>query len=413
MKCRICEEKLSEPFLSLGNQPLSNSYLTEQETHAEERTFPLELHFCPKCRLVQLAEYENPKNIFSSYSYFSSNSLSWVKHAENYAEMIAKKLKLDKDSFVLECASNDGYLLQWFIQKNIPCLGVEPAENIAKFAVERGIPTDNCFFNSDYGLKLKSENRQADLIVCNNVLAHVPALNDFVEGLKLALKPKGVITIEVPHLLNLIKENQFDTAYHEHFSYFSLFALDCLFSKHDLVLFNVEEIPTHGGSLRVYVKHKENLTYKYKPNVLRVLNKESEAGLLDENTYLSFANQVEHIKRKCSMILYNLKESGNSIVAYGAAAKGNTFLNYCGFRTDVFDYVVDNTLDKQGKFLPGSKIPIYPESRINVTKPDYIVILPWNWKDEIVAKNQQVKEWDGKFMVMLPEVKIISGKEKE
>jgi SAM-dependent methyltransferase len=406
--CRACSNKLREPFLSLGNSPLSNAFLSKEDLDKMEPYYPLNAYVCEKCFLVQIEEFETAKNIFSSdYAYFSSYSETWLQHCKNYAEMVIDRFGFDRKSFVVEIASNDGYLLQYFRQHDIPVLGIEPASNTAEVAIKKGIPTDITFFDTSYANEMRKNNKQADLIIGNNVLAHNPNLNDFVEGLKIALKPDGIITMEFPHLLKLIEENQFDTIYHEHFSYFSFYSVQKLFASHNLVLFDVEEIPTHGGSLRIYAKHNNDNTKTITNHIRNLLEKEKSAGLLDLKTYYSFGKKVEATKRRLLQFLIQAKNEGKKLVGYGAPAKGNTLLNYCGIRTDFLDYTVDRSPHKQNKYLPGTHIPIKHPDKIREDKPDYILILPWNIKDEIMEQMSYVREWGGKFVVPIPEVKVL------
>jgi SAM-dependent methyltransferase len=409
MKCRICGANLEEPFLSLGKSPVANSLLTREDLHKMEPYFPLDLYVCQSCWLVQLEEFEAPEKIFSSdYPYFSSYSESWLKHCKNYAEMMVERFVFDKNSFVVEVGSNDGYLLQYFKEHSIPVLGVEPAENVARAAIEKGIPTDITFFNTSYAKKLREKGKLADLIIGNNVLAHNPNLHDFVEAMKVALKPNGIITMEFPHLMRLIQENQFDTIYHEHFSYFSFYAVKKLFSWHELEIFDVEEIPTHGGSLRIYAKHK-GANSKLLATTKRVedlLEKEKDFGLFDLQTYSNFRRKVEATKRAFLLFLIQAKNEGKKIVGYGAPAKASTLLNYCGVRTDFIDYTVDRNPHKQGKFIPGVHIPIKHPDKIKEDRPDYVIIFPWNIKDEIMEQLKYIREWGGKFVVPIPELKV-------
>ena len=395
-------------FLSLGNSPLANLYLDESELHTTEAYYPLEVFVCDSCFLVQLEEYEAAERIFSAtYAYFSSYSESWLQHCKEYTDMIVDRFFLNKHSHVLEVASNDGYLLQYFKEYGIPVRGVEPAKNTAEVARKRGIPTDVTFFNSTYAKKLLEYDQQGDLIIGNNVLAHNPDLHDFVEGLNIALKPDGVITMEFPHLLRLMEKNQFDTIYHEHFSYFSFNVALTLFAKHDLEVFDVEEIPTHGGSLRIYAQHKEDIPKPRTQRVEKLLEKEATAGLFDVDTYYKFGENVKLTKRLLLQCLIHLKNSGKKIVGYGAPAKGNTLLNYCGIRTDFLDYTVDRNPAKQGKYLPGTHLPIMHPDVIKQRKPDYILILPWNIKDEIMQQLGYIREWGGRFIIPIPTVTIV------
>jgi SAM-dependent methyltransferase len=357
---------------------------------------------------VQLEEFETTKNIFSSdYAYFSSFSESWLQHCKNYTEMMIKRFGLNRNSFVVEVASNDGYLLQYFRQHDIPVLGIEPASNTAEAAIKKGIPTDITFFDTLYAQEMTKAGKRADLIIGNNVLAHNPNLNDFVKGLKVTLKSKGVITMEFPHLLRLIEGNQFDTIYHEHFSYFSFYTVQKLFASHNLELFDVEEIPTHGGSLRIFARHKDDTSKAITKNIRDLQNKEEMAGIFDLNTYYGFSKKVKLTKRKLLQFLIQAKNEGKKTVGYGAPAKGNTLLNYCGIRTDFLDYTVDRSPHKQNKYLPGTHIPIKHPDKIKEDKPDYVLILPWNIKDEIMEQMSFIREWGGKFVIPIPEVAVL------
>ena len=404
-RCRACYTNMGEPFLSLGNSPLSNAYLSKDDLHRMESYYPLDVYICEKCYLVQLEEFETAQNIFSSdYAYFSSYSESWLQHCKNYTEMIIKRFGLGKDSFVIEVASNDGYLLQYFKQMGVHVFGIEPASNTAEIAIKKGIPTDITFFDVQYAKKMK---KAADLIIGNNVLAHNPNLNDFVEGLKFALKSNGIITMEFPHVLKMIEGNQFDTIYHEHFSYFSFYTVHKLFASHNLELFDVEEIPTHGGSLRIYAKHKADASKTITKNVRVLLEKEEAAGIFDLNTYYDFSEKVKLTKRTLLQFLIQAKNEGKKIVGYGAPAKGNTLLNYCGIRTDFLDYTVDLSPHKQNKYLPGTHILIHHPYKLKEDKPDYVLILPWNIKEEIIEHMSYIREWEGKFLVPIPELVVI------
>lgn len=408
LKCRACDNNLGVPFLSLGNSPLSNAYLSKGGLHEMEPHYPLEVYVCEKCYLVQLEEFELAKNIFSAdYAYFSSYSQSWLDHCKKYAEMMIGRFGFGVNSFVIEIASNDGYLLQYFKEHDVRVLGIEPASNTAEVAIKKGIPTDVTFFDTKYAKKLMTDGSKADLIIGNNVLAHNPNLNDFVEGLKIALKPSGIITMEFPHVLNLIKLNQFDTIYHEHFSYFSFYAVQRLFASHKLEIFDVDEIETHGGSLRIYAKHKEDTSKKATKKVAALLEKEKAEGLLDLGTYHAFGEKVKLTKRRLLEFLITAKNDGKKVVGYGAPAKGNTLLNYCGIRTDFIDYTVDLNPHKQNKFLPGTQIPIKHPDKIREDKPDYVLILPWNIKNEIMEQMHYIREWGGKFVVPVPTVEVL------
>lgn len=407
LNCRFCNEPLTNIFVDLGTSPLSNAFLKEEMLDSSEKKYPLCVYVCHNCFLVQVPEFEKPENIFNNYAYFSSYSSTWLEHAENYVEMMIKRFNFDEQKLIVEIASNDGYLLQFFKKKNIPVLGIEPAINVANVAKEKGIITVTKFFNANTAKELRNDNKLADLIVGNNILAHVPNLNDFVKGLKTLLKPTGIITLEFPHVLQLIQKNQFDTIYHEHFSYFSLLTVKKIFSFHGLTIFDVEEIYTHGGSLRVYVKHSEydNILINERTSIL--LEKEKQCGLENISTYTNFIKNVEDIRLKLQKFFTSAKISGKSIVCYGAAAKGNTLLNYCMIGIDFIDYVVDKNPYKQGLFLPGTHIPIKDPDEIQKSKPDYLVIIPWNLKDEIMEQTKYIRDWGGKFVIPIPEVEII------
>jgi len=407
-KCRFCGEPLRFTLVDLGMSPLCESYLSLEQLNQMEPFYPLHVFVCESCYLVQLEEYVSPEHIFTEYAYFSSYADSWLQHAQNYTNLMAERFHLNQDSFVIEVASNDGYLLQYFVQKNIPVLGVEPAKNVAKVAVERGVPTLTEFFGEKLAQQIREESGQADLIAGNNVLAQVPDINDFVGGLKILLKPTGVITIEFPHLMRMMEENQFDTIYHEHFSYFSFITAEKIFAAHGITLFDVEELPTHGGSLRIYGCHTENDALPVTGRALEMRERENKAGFTDMQHYSRFGEQVKETKRKLLEFLIEAKRQGKAIAGYGAPGKGNTLLNYCGIRTDFLDYTVDRNPYKHGKFLPGTHIPIYPPEKIQETKPDYIFILPWNFKDEIMSQMAGVRQWGGRFVVPIPEVKIYS-----
>ncbi|MGB2890200.1 MAG: class I SAM-dependent methyltransferase [Candidatus Acidiferrales bacterium] len=404
--CRFCGARLREPFLDLGMSPLANSYLTADQLNQLECFYPLRVYVCSSCLLVQLEEFESPENIFSNYAYLSSYSNSWLEHARRYVEMASERFGLTPEKKVVEIASNDGYLLQYFVQKGIPVLGVEPAANIAKIAQQKGIPTVCMFFGEMTAQQLKAQGHRADLLVGNNVLAHVPELNDFVSGLKILLKPHGVVTMEFPHLLKLMAENQFDTIYHEHFSYFSLTAVERVFSAHGLAIFDADELPTHGGSLRIYARHADESDPPLASRLGDIRVREGAAGLTQPQTYWSFAENVRETKRKVLEFLISAKRAGKSIVGYGAPAKGNTLLNYCGVRSDFLDYTVDRSLEKQGHFLPGTHIPIFSPEKISGTKPEYVFILPWNIKEEVMESTKCIRKWGGQFVVPIPELRL-------
>ncbi|MEM8805102.1 MAG: class I SAM-dependent methyltransferase [Cyanobacteria bacterium P01_G01_bin.38] len=403
--CRFSGKPLVHTFVDLGMSPISNAYLKPEQLNAAEKFYPLHAYVSEDNLLVQLEQFETPEAIFSNdYAYFSSYSDSWLKHAEAYTELMIERFGFDPTSQVIELASNDGYLLQYFQARQVPVLGIEPASNVAQVAIEKGIPTLVKFFGVETAKALVDSDQQADLLLGNNVLAHVPDLNDFVAGMKIALKPDGILTMEFPHLLQLIQQNQFDTIYHEHFSYFSFLTVEKVFAAHGLTLFDVEELPTHGGSLRIYGCHLDQRTVTEAVQTLK--QKEIAAGLDKLETYLNFAEQVKETKRKLLNFLIEAKAAGKTIVGYGAPAKGNTLLNYCGVRTDFIDYTVDRSPHKQGLYLPGTHIPIYAPDKIQQTQPDYVLILPWNLKDEIMAQMAGIREWGGKFVVPIPEVQV-------
>ncbi len=388
-RCRLCEAPLEHTFVDLGMSPLCESFLTAAQLDAMEPYFPLNVQLCGQCFLVQLREYVSPEHIFTEYAYFSSYSTSWVAHAKSYCEMIAKRLALHSDSLAVEIASNDGYLLQHFLPLGIPVLGIEPAVNVAQVAIGKGIPTRTEFFGTALAATLVAEGKQADLIIGNNVLAQVPDLNDFVAGMRQLLKPEGVITLEFPHLQRLIEGNQFDTIYHEHFSYFSLTTIDLMAARHGLKLIDVEELGTHGGSLRVYLAHR-NSSRERSAAVDALLEREEGLGFRTLEAYKSFSDKVQQTKRKLLAFLIDAKNAGKTICAYGAPGKGNTLLNYCGIGTDFLDFAVDRNSYKHGRFTPGMHIPILPVEAIDAAKPDYILILPWNLRQEIVRQMQHV-----------------------
>lgn len=406
-KCRFCGSTLNKTFVDLGLSPLSNSYLTAEDVQKGQMTYPLHTYVCTNCFLVQLEEFESPSAIFSDYAYFSSFSESWLLHAKRYTEAMMNRFGLNTRSLVVEIASNDGYLLQYFKKQNVPVLGIEPALNVAKAAAEKGIRTITEFFGADLAKRLCKDGRKADLLLGNNVLAHVPVLNDFVEGLKLLLKPEGVITMEFPHLLNLIRQKQFDTIYHEHFSYLSLYTTKKIFETHGMKIFDVQEWPTHGGSLRIFACHQACSKYPVKDAVETLLDKERKAGVADLKLYEDFSEQVRSLKRDLLHLLVRLKWTGAQIAAYGAPAKGNTLLNYCGIGTEFISYTVDRSPYKQEKFLPGTLIPVFSPEKLAQTRPEYILILPWNLKEEIISQLTYTKEWGAKFILPVPEVEVI------
>jgi SAM-dependent methyltransferase len=397
---------LKQVFVDLGLSPLCESFVDASQLGAPESFYPLESYVCERCFLVQLPEHVTPQNIFEEYAYFSSYSDSWLAHAKAYVEMVTNRLAIGPQALVIELASNDGYLLQYFKDKGIPVLGVEPARNVAQVAVEKGIPTVTAFFGRRLARELASGGQCADLLLGNNVLAHVPDINDFVGGMKLLLKPEGVITMEFPHLLRLIEENQFDTIYHEHFSYLSFTTVEQVFAAQGLRLFDVEELKSHGGSLRIYAGHETDGSKQMSKQAMELKAQEASWGIYNLDRYSEFTAKVQKTKRDILRFLVEAKEAGKSIVGYGAPGKGNTLLNYCGIRTDLIDYTVDRNPYKHGKFTPGTRIPIYPPERIRETKPDYLFILPWNLKNEIAAQNDFIREWGGKFVVPIPEVQV-------
>jgi SAM-dependent methyltransferase len=404
--CRFCGAPVDAVFADLGMSPLANSYLPPERVNSMEPFYPLRALVCAKCFLVQLEEFETPEQIFSDYAYFSSYSSSWLDHSRRYAEQMIERLALNGQSQVVEIASNDGYLLQFFRDREVSVLGVEPAANVAQVAVDKGIPTVVEFFGEKVAAKLAGDSR-ADLLLGNNVLAHVPDLNDFVAGMKVLLKPGGVITMEFPHLMRLIEENQWDTIYHEHFSYFSFLTVSAVFEAHGLRLFDVEELPTHGGSLRIYGAHSEDAEKQETDAARELRERERAAGYERLDTYLGYGQRVAQDKRQIMRFLMDLKEKGLSIVGYGAPAKGNTLLNYCGVRREFIDYTCDLNPHKQGHFLPGSHIPIRSPEQIREDKPDVVLILPWNLKDEIMEQLGFIREWDGRFAARTPELTLL------
>ena len=404
--CRFCKTELRHTFVDLGMSPLCESYLRQDQLNQMEAFYPLHVFVCDHCFLVQLQEYVNPENIFVEYAYFSSFSDSWLEHCRNYTGQMTERFGLNAQSLVVEVASNDGYLLQYFVEKKIPVLGIEPAANVAKVAIDRGIPTLTQFFGTRLATEVARDGKQADLLVGNNVLAQVPDLRDFVAGMKILLKPNGVLTLEFPHLLRLMESKQFDTIYHEHFSYFSFLTAEKIFAAFGLVLFDVEELATHGGSLRIFGRHQEDSSKPITQRVIAMRELEQRAGLMHIESYRSFAEMVKRTKQELLQRLIEIKKDQKSIVAYGAPGKGNTLLNYCGIGTDFLDYAVDRNPYKQGRYTPGMHIPIFAPSKIAETRPDYLLILPWNLKDEIMHQMGEIREWGGKFIVPIPETTI-------
>lgn len=403
--CRFCGSPLHHTFVDLGMSPLCQTHITPEQLNEMEPFYPLHTYVCENCFLVQLQEFVSPQDIFTEYAYFSSYVDALLKNASAYSDLMVERFGFNAQSKVVEIASNDGYLLQYFHQKGIPVLGVEPAVNVSQVAKDKGIPVVNKFFGVQTATELAVDGK-ADLLLGNNVLAHVPDINDFVGGMKIMLKPDGVITMEFPHLMRLMEENQFDTIYHEHFSYLSFMAVNRIFAHHGLTLFDVQEIPIHGGSLRIYARHTEDASKPISDRVTELLEREKTAGFDKLETYSHFTEQVKETKRKLLEFLITAKQKGKTIAGYGAPGKGNTLLNYCGIRTDFLEYTVDRNPYKQGKYTPGTHIPIYSPDKIRETKPDYLLILPWNVKDEVMEQVSYIREWGGQFVVPIPEVKI-------
>jgi SAM-dependent methyltransferase len=404
--CRFCAARLNLTFCDLGLSPLANAFVRPADAHRGEVFYPLHAYVCEHCLLVQLEEFESPERIFGDYVYFSSYSESWLEHCRRYAEDMREALELKPSSLVIEVASNDGYLLKFFREAGIPVLGIEPARNVAAAAEQNGVPTLREFFGSALATRLAEERRCADLLIVNNVMAHVPDVNDFAAGLSRVLKPSGVLTIEAPHLLRLIEECQFDTIYHEHFSYFSFATAQRILARHGMLVHDVQELPTHGGSLRIHAS-PVRAQRVVNPRVPALIERERSAGLDRPETYVAFAGRAAEAKRRLLRFMIDAREAGKVIAGYGAPAKGNTLLNYCGIRTDLLDYTVDRSPHKQGLLLPGTRIPVYAPERIRETKPDYVLVLPWNLKDEICAQLSYIGEWGGKFVLPIPEVEIL------
>jgi hypothetical protein len=408
MNCRFCKNNVTTEFADLINSPASNSYLTAEQLNEPEVFYPLKVMVCDKCFLVQVDEYKKSSDIFNNeYAYFSSFSTSWLAHSKKYTDMMTVRFGFNENSLIAEIASNDGYLLQYFKEKNIPVLGIEPTANTASVAISKGIPSVVDFFGVRLAKQLVSDGKKADLLLGNNVLAHVPDIMDFVGGMPILLKENGVITMEFPHLYQLVLNNQFDTIYHEHFSYLSFTTVSKIFEVNGLELFDVEEVPTHGGSLRIFAKHKSDNTKTISENVETMLKKEKDAGMLDINYYTNFQVKIEKIKIDLLEFLLTQKKAVKKVAAYGAAAKGNTLLNFCGVKSDMISFVVDANPAKQNKFMPASHIPIVKEERIKAEKPDFIIILPWNIKDEIVKQLDYVKTWNCKFVVPIPKLQML------
>lgn len=405
--CRFCGTPLRVSFADLGMSPLSNSYLAAANLNRMEPFYPLHAWVCDSCLLVQLEQFETPQNIFSDYAYFSSYSDSWLEHARKYARDSIERFSLKSSDLVVEVASNDGYLLQYFAQERIPVLGVEPAANVAAVAEKRGVPTCVKFFGVQTAQELRSSGKQADLLIGNNVLAHVPDVNDFVAGLAVLLKPEGVLTVEFPHLLSLMEQTQFDTIYHEHFSYYSFLTAEKIFAAHGLSVFDVEQLGTHGGSIRIYAAHRTSKHCVAGERVAQLRAREQAAGLDRLEAYSAFADKVKAVKRSLLLFLIRAREAGKRVVGYGAPAKGNTLLNYCGVRSDLLEYTVDRSPHKQGLYLPGTHIPIFPPDMIARTRPEYVLILPWNLQAEIVEQMRDVRSWGGRFVVPVPETRVL------
>lgn len=409
MKCRHCYSDVKLTFVDLGMAPPSNAYLTKETIKLNEQFFPLKVLVCEQCWLVQTEDFLNATEVFNhDYAYFSSYSDSWLLHCKQYVDVMINRFKLNINHLVIEVAANDGYLLQYFKNYSIPCIGIEPTASTAEAARKKGISIIEDFFGTNLSKKLVSQNKQADLIIANNVLAHVPDINDFVSGFTTLLKPNGIATFEFPYLLQLIKNMQFDTIYHEHFSYFSLSVIDRIFSFNGLEVFDVEEIPTHGGSLRLFAKRKHNGNQIRSSRVMRYLEDEKKLGVLSENFYTRFQYKIEKIKNNLVNFLLEAKKEGKKVAGYGAAAKGNTLINYAAINQDLISYIVDRNPAKQEKFTPGSHIPIVDENQFHLTKPDYVLILPWNLKHEIIQQINYIREWCGKFVIAIPDLEIIS-----
>jgi hypothetical protein len=408
MQCRFCKTELEHVFIDLINSPASNSFLSREQLNEPEVFYPLKVYTCHKCFLVQVDEYKNSDDIFNSdYVYFSSYSTTWLEHARRYTEKMIERFGYSSQSQVVEIASNDGYLLQYFHQKDIGVLGIEPTANTAKIAIDKGIDTIVDFFGVRLAKELKAKGIEADLLLGNNVLAHVPDIVDFVGGMKILLKADGVITMEFPHLVQLIDNNQFDTIYHEHFSYLSFYTVKEIFASQGLELFDVEELPTHGGSLRIYAKHMDDKSKPVSANVEALMRKENAKGITSFSYYNNFVEKALKVKLDLLSFLIEQKRNGKRVAAYGAAAKGNTLLNYCGVKNDLVEFVVDANPNKQNKYLPASHIPVVNEAYLKTEKPDYVLILPWNLKDEIMNQLKYIKEWGGQFVIPIPQLAIV------
>lgn len=407
IKCRHCSTELTQVFCDLQHSPPSNSFLTKEELDLPEVHFPLKVYVCGQCRLVQVPEHKKSSEIFDrSYVYFSSMSSSWVQHAKDYVEMMTSKLSLNKQSHVIEIASNDGYLLQFFVEKGIPCLGIEPSTSTSEAARSRGVPVLEEFFGVNLAQQLTENNQQADLVIGNNVLAHVPDINDFARGLRTALKPRGTVTMEFPHLVSLVAENQFDTIYHEHFSYLSLTVVSTIFEAAGLFVYDVEKLKTHGGSLRVYAARRE-AEFARTNRCEALFKEEHDLGLHTDEYYQGFQVRVDQVRHDLLSFLLEASQKGQKVAAYGAAAKGNTLLNYCGVRSGLIDYVVDKAPLKMGKYLPGSHIPVYSPEKLSQNPPHYVLILPWNLREEIVSQVSALPHWKGRFVCAIPRLQVL------
>ncbi len=408
MRCRHCSTELTHTFIDLGSSPPSNAYITKDALQEAERWYPLKVMACDRCWLVQTEDFVKADEMFANdYAYFSSYSTSWLKHAKSYVEQVSSKFNLNSESTVVEIAANDGYLLQYVKDKKIPCYGIEPTHSTAQAAREKSIEIIEDFFGVEIASGLEKQGRQANLMVANNVLAHVPDINDFVKGFSILLKPNGVATFEFPHVLNLINNNQFDTIYHEHYSYLSLTAVRNIFEFNGLTVFNVEQIPTHGGSLRIYAQRSDLGSHKVNTNVVNLQRKEDQAGISSIDIYQGFQEKAEDIKVNFLSFLIKAKKNGLSVAGYGAAAKGNTLMNFSGVRPDLLAYVVDKSSAKQGKYMPGSRVPIVDEIQLKKDQPNYVVIFPWNIKNEVIEQLNYIKEWGGKFVIFIPSMQVI------
>lgn len=407
MTCRFCSNKLTHEFIDLVNSPASNSFLIKEQLNKPEISYPLKVYVCDRCFLVQIDEYQKSNEIFNDeYVYFSSYSKSWLEHAKDYVDLMVSRFKIHENSTVIEIASNDGYLLQFFKKRNIPVLGIEPTKNTADIAISKGIDTMIDFFSTSLSQSIVDEGIKADLILGNNVLAHVPDVVDFVNGMKILLNENGVITMEFPHLMQLIDNNQFDTIYHEHYSYFSFYVVKNIFESIGLEIFHVDEISTHGGSLRIYAKHKDDNSKFVTKEVNNLIEREISQGICDSKYYDGFQLRAEIVKLDFLSFLIEKKREGKKVVGYGAAAKGNTLINYCGIKNDLISFVSDANPNKQNKFLPSSHIPVYSEEKIIDEKPDFIIIFPWNLKNEILYQLKYAKEWGAKFVTVIPKLEI-------